>query len=635
MPLIALILAVITVIAFWGVLGNQFIRFDDDTYITANPNVQTGLTSRNLLWAFNVGYCGNWHPLTWISHMLDCRLFGLNPRGHHAVNLAFHVLNVLLLFFVLVRMTKSGWKSALVAALFAVHPLHVESVAWAAERKDVLSAFFWMLAMGAYVLYAERPSAGRYLAVMILFALGLTAKPMLVTLPLALLLLDYWPLGRLTFGKPAPKGSRSLRALAIEKIPLFVLCAGSAVITFIAQQRKEAVSSLDLIPLGVRIENALVSYASYIVKMLVPRNLAPLYPHPVAALPVWQVAGASLLLAAMTFFVIKARRSRPYLLVGWLWYIVTLIPVIGLVQVGGQAMADRYTYVPLIGLFIMGIWGMGDGETRGRGDTGARRLGMAAAAVVLGALIIGTRIQVGYWHDEVSLFSHTLRSTRSNYVIHNSLGLALSEQGRSEEAIAEFQKALEIAPNYVSALLDLGIEVWKQGKTDEAITLFKKAISVNPGYSDSYFNLGTAYDSQGDYPAAVAQYTKALELNPMNLEAHVNLGNILAHSGSYEEALKHYRTVLSVNPLQIEARVNLATSLLKLGDRQAAIEQYLEAIRIKPDYAIAHGNLAVIYYYVGRYADAWREIRIAQSYGFSADPRFLEHLSQKMPEPGR
>ena len=625
-------------------LSNSFVSYDDNKYITENVNVRMGLSQQTLRWAFNVGYCGNWHPLTWISHMLDCRLFGLNPTGHHAVNLILHIANAVLLFLVLNRMTKSLWRSAFVAALFAVHPLHVESVAWAAERKDVLSGLFWVLTMGAYALYAESPNARRYSAVVILFALGLMAKPMLVTLPIALLLLDYWPLNRLASRDPLRTNTR-FRKLVLEKVPLLALAAGSSVLTFIAQRKGQAVSPLDLIPVTVRIENAIVSYASYILKMLWPRSLAPLYPHPCALLPLWQVISAALMLAVVTYLAIKARGRHPYLFVAWAWYVATLLPVIGLIQVGGQAMADRYTYIPLIGIFVMISWGAPEiadrlnvRGRRGDGATGRARHSYALAvlaAITLAVLSSLTWRQTGYWKSNLTLFRHAVDCTQKNYSMHNSLGLALADAGRIQEAVAQYEEALRIAPNYISARIDLGIALCDLGKTPEAIVQFQEAIKIDPGYADCYYSLGRALDGIGESRAAAEQYSKALKVDPHHVEANVNLGNILAKRGLFPEAIPHYRAALADNPLQAEAHVNLANALQNSGDSDGAVREYQEALRIKPGYGIAHVNLAIVLYFKKDYASAWNEVRLAESCGETSNPAFLRALAAKMPEPAR
>ena len=594
--------------------------------MTNNPNVQLGFTAATLRWAFNIGECGNWHPLTWMSHMLDCRLFGLNPRGHHGMGLILHVVNVILLFLVLTRLTRSRWASGLAAALFAIHPLHVESVAWVAERKDLLSISFWMLATGAYALYSEKPSFGRYSLVVLTFALGLMCKPMLITLPLTLLLLDYWPLRRFEVS--------SFGALVVEKIPLFVLSLGSSVITYVAQQRGEAVSPLDLIPLAMRIENAVVSYAAYIVKMIWPTQLAVLYPYPMSGLPAWQVIGAAAAIACLSYLAVRMRQTRPYLLVGWLWYLVTLIPVIGLIQVGAQAMADRYTYVPLIGLFITIAWEAAErmGE-RENGRVGARTAVVAVCVLVLALLAVQTRKQVGYWKDDLALFGHAVECTRDNYTMHNSLGLALADHGNLEGAKEQFEEAIRISPNYVSARLDLGITLCDMGRMTDAISQFEEAIRIKPNYADSYYNMGRALDGIGDAQRAGLNYQKALDLDPKHAQAHINLGNILVKNRAFDEAIRHYQAALDVNPLQLEAHVDLANALQSSGDSDGAVREYRTALRIKPDYGVAHMNLAIVLYLRGEYAEAWREARLAETCGQAPNPGFMRALSEKMPEP--
>lgn len=428
-------LVVATVIAFEPVRNNKFVEYDDDVYVTENEHVKNGIRPVSVIRAFTTPDAGNWHPLTWLSHMLDCELFGLNPFWHHLSNLLFHIANTLLLFLILKKMTGSVWPSGFVAAAFALHPLHVESVAWVAERKDVLSGFFWMLTIAAYILYARRPSLIRYLLVVLFLCLGLMAKPMVVTLPFVLLLLDYWPLCR--FGQPYQNrdekdlsrsqsggvyyAKSSFWRLVTEKIPLFALVAASAVITFIVQQGAGAMKPGDRFSLSVRISNALVSYIGYILKIFCPIRLAALYPHPGGNLPVWQPIVSAVLLAGITAIVIYLGRHRRYLPVGWLWYLVTLVPVIGLVQVGSQAMADRYTYLPSIGIFIIVAWGTAEFFSGWRYRKIVFRL---TAGVVLAVLLILTRIQVGYWRNNSTLFGHALDVTKDNFIMHNNFGNA-------------------------------------------------------------------------------------------------------------------------------------------------------------------------------------------------------------------
>ena len=471
--LVATALVVLTLFAYLRVLGNGFIEYDDGTYVFANPHIQQGITAESIKWAFNVGYASNWHPLTWMSHMIDYRLFQLRPMGHHLINLLFHLANVLLLLLVVKRMTGSLWRSAFVAALFAVHPLHVESVAWVAERKDVLSTFFWLLTMGAYALYSEKPSIKRYLPVLLVYALGLMAKPMLVTLPFVLLLLDYWPLKR------DMRWSR----LVLEKTPMLALAIVSGVLTFMAQSSKGSVSTLEAYTPGTRIAGSLVGYATYMWKMVWPRNLAILYPNPGADMAVWKIAASAAILIGISVLVYVYGQKRRELAVGWLWYLGTLVPVIGLVQVGRQATADRYTYMPLVGLFVAIVW---TAPSLLRKREIACGLGFAIILV----LAIMTWSQAGLWRDSVTLFEHTLGCTSNNYVIENSLGVALAREGRFDEAADHHRASLRIAPDFPQAHNNLGIILVNQRKLDEALYHFRKALEVEPNQAIMHFNVG-------------------------------------------------------------------------------------------------------------------------------------------------
>ena len=509
--LIYVVLSVATLIAFEPARLNGFVNYDDDDYVTRNPQVTSGLTPESVRWAFTTPYMANWHPLTWLSHMLDCELFGLNPLWHHLTSLSFHIANTLLLFWVLKRMTGAVWQSAFVAAVFALHPLRVESVAWVAERKDVLSGFFWMLTMAFYVRYAERVGIGRYIAVFLSFGLGLMAKPMLVTLPFVLLLLDYWPLGRFQLGKGA--GYRSLFHLVREKVPLFVLSAASSVVTFIVQQSAGAMKPAESFGLNVRISNAIVSYLGYIFKMIYPSGLAPLYPHPGDNLPRWQPIVFFVILAAALVAIIYMRRR--YLTAGGLWYLGTLVPVIGLVQVGEQVMADRYTYLPSIGIFIMVGWGANELLERWR----YRKIGLGmATAMVLAALLICTRMQARHWQNNLTLFRHTIEVTRNNFVMHTNYGNALLEEGRLEPAIENYNEALRIKPNYAAAINNLA---WILATTEDtrfrnpadAVKLAQRAC-VLTNYKDpqSLDTLAAAYAAAGRFEEAIETAEKAMEL---------------------------------------------------------------------------------------------------------------------------
>ncbi len=476
--LIGLFLAVSVLAVFGQVSDHGFINFDDEDYVYDNPWVRSGLTSEGIRWALTAHFAGNWHPLTWISHMVDVSLFGVRPGPHHLISVGIHLANALLLFFALNSMTGRRWPSATVAAMFALHPLHVESVAWISERKDVLSAFFWMLTLLAYARYAARPAISRYLAVFCALAAGLMAKPMLVTLPAVLLLLDIWPLNRLV--------KRGWKWCLLEKLPLIGLAVGSAVITLIAQKGGGAVRSLEALSPWDRAGNAILAYAGYIAKMFRPIELAIFYPLRPEGITGPRVGGAALLIASVTVLVFLWGRSRPYFLVGWLWYLGTLIPVIGIVQVGSQAMADRYTYIPLIGLFIIIAWGLPDLLPMRQGY----RLGLAGAtAIAMVGIMTLTFQQVGYWKNSATLFAHTLRVTQNNALAHTHLGLALSQSGRLRAAIAEYQKALALSPIQPRIHNNLGVALYRSGEASAAVAHFRAALAIRPDFSDAQHNL--------------------------------------------------------------------------------------------------------------------------------------------------
>ena len=522
-PLISLFLIIVTLAAYWEVKNHEFINFDDGVYINENFHVKSGLTIKGVVWAFTTTHASNWHPLTWLSHMLDCQLYGLNPGHHHLTNLLLHIANTLMLFLLLKKMTRTLWESSFVAAMFALHPLHVESVAWVAERKDVLSTFFWILTIWVYVYYAKRPNLNRYLLVILSFTLGLMSKPMLVTLPFVLLLLDYWPLCRMQLGQSdcdsksqitqsmnAGKNQSHVLRLVLEKVPLFALTAASSFLTFFAQHQGGAVRSLELFPIETRAANALVSYTNYIGKMIFPYRLALFYPYP-QVLPIWQVMGAGLFLVCISILVIHSAKKHPYLLVGWLWYLGTLVPVIGLVQVGSQAMADRYTYIPLIGLFIM----MARGIPNILAGWCYRRTILAiSSAILFSSFIIITRGQVQHWSNSITLFEHTLHVTANNYMAHNQLGLALSCQGKLQEALNIFSIAQQLKPNHPDAYNNLGVVLVQQGKIQEAIEHYSKAVRIKPNFSVAHFSLGLTYLLIGDSSSALEEYKILMTINP-------------------------------------------------------------------------------------------------------------------------
>jgi tetratricopeptide (TPR) repeat protein len=626
------------IIATFGVYErvthHEFVGLDDGAYVFENDRVLTGLNLESLQWAFTTTRASNWHPLTWLSHMLDVQLFGRDPRGHHLVNLLFHIANTAFLFLVLQRMTKAIWPSAAVAALFALHPLHVESVAWVAERKDVLSTFFWLLTMSLYARYVASPAAGRYLQALLVFALGLMAKPMLVALPFVLLLLDYWPLRRTQVGseKRAPRRKRRESGLDLrerttwlrllwEKIPFFALSALSSVVTILAQRSGKAIVTMESLPIGLRLENALVSYVGYIAKTLWPHPLAVYYPHP-GEISIWAATGAGLLLVGLSFLAIRAGRRYPYLPIGWLWFVGTLVPVIGLVQVGEQAMADRYTYVPLIGLFIVLVWGAAELATRWRLP---RVLLLAVVGVLLIALSVQTWAQVGHWRNTERLFEHTLRVTTDNSMAHTALAGGLFHQGRLEEAVTHYRKALEIDPEYARAHHNLGATLVRQGhlteaieryaeavrldpdhatyhvglatalhrveRMDEAIEHYLEALRIEPHQADALNNLGVARMSRGELDQAIRAYSEAIRTRPAYTEAHYNLGYALSLQGKFEEAVGHYEGALRINPEDADTHYELGETLRRLGQLDPAIAHYSEALRLDPEYPGAHESL--------------------------------------------
>jgi tetratricopeptide (TPR) repeat protein len=550
--LVLLLLVATTAAVYWQVRAHEFVNYDDGPYVYENPHVRAGLTAASVKWAFTAAHLYNWHPLTWLSHMLDCQLYGLDAGKHHMTSLLFHAANTVLLFLVLRRMTGAMWRSAFVAALFALHPLHVESVAWVAERKDVLSTLFWLLTMMAYVRYAEKPCPARYVPVLVLFALGLTAKPMLVTVPIVLLLLDYWPLGRVEH-ELSVAGTKvgAYWRLIREKLPLFALAATSCVITYLVQRSGGAVKTLEQFSLRVRVGNAFVACMKYIGKMFWPRALAAFYPHPGSALRLWQVVAAVLLFVCISALVYRLTRRHRYLGTGWAWYVVTLGPVIGIVQVGTHEMADRYTYVPLIGLFVMVAWGVPEIVARWR----HRQVGLAVSAVaVLSALTACTSHQVGHWRDSVTLFEHALRVTSNNALAHTNLGHALLERGRADQAIDHLTKALAIRPGYVKARTNLGIALAGQGRFEDAVAHFTEALARDPDNVDAHYNMGVAMVKRGDLKAAASHFSEVLRIKPDDADAHFSLGAILMTEGKLTEAAAEFEAVLRLSPEHGTAR---------------------------------------------------------------------------------
>jgi tetratricopeptide (TPR) repeat protein len=638
--LVSLLLIVITLVAFWPVSHFEFVNYDDWTYVSKNPHLRDGLTWKGIQWAFATGVGANYHgefwiPVTYLSHLLTIELFGLDPAGHHVVNLGFHLLNTVLLFVLLRRMTGGLWPSACVAALFAIHPLHVESVAWVVERKDVLSTLFLMLTLLAYVRYTEQATTPRYLVVAAALALGLMSKPMLVTVPFILLLLDYWPLGRFRLeGLNTREAVRAAWRLIREKMPLVVLVAAFSALTYFSKGEGMATRSIEWFPLWARAGNALVTYVGYIGKMVWPLGLAVFYPHPGQTLSAWRVVGAVVLLALVSILVIRMSRRRPYLVVGWLWYLVTLLPVIGFIQIGGQAMADRFTYVPLIGLFIMMSWGIDDLTA----EWPARRPMLAASAgVLLLILLMLTRVQLSYWQNSLTLFEHALRVTADNYLAHNDLGIALYDQGRVEEAMAQYAESLRIQPNYSLAHYNLGVALAKQGRFDEAADEYDRTLAINPDDVHAHVNLGVIFAGRGQYREAVPHYRRALALEPDNQNAHNNLGAALVELGSYEEAVTHFRQALDAGPAVAQVHSNLGFVLAKQARLEEAIEHFQQAAALDPGSANARNNLGYAFLQQGRIEDAIvqfnRALQIDPAHA-AARRNLHDALARRIGEPG-
>ena len=603
-----LVLAVLTV--YFPVRNHDFINYDDDLYLTNNPHVQAGLTLESITWAFTSTRASNWHPLTWLSHMLDCQIYGMNPGQHHLTNVLFHILNTLLLFFVFKRMTQNLWQSGFVAALFGLHPLHVESVAWLAERKDVLSTLFWMLTLWSYVRYVERSDFNRYLPVLFFFILGLMAKPMLVTLPFVLLLLDYWPLKRFRLGSPdggqtCPPSPFYL-GMVWEKLPLFFLAAISSVITYLVQKNTGAMSTFAMIPFHVRVENVLVSYVSYIGKMIWPHNLTVLYPYPKSII-FWQVVVAGSVLGAITVVVLWKVKTKPYLAVGWFWFLGTLVPVIGLVQVGLQAMADRYTYVPLIGLFIMVAWGVPDIIGKWRYN----KIFLAVSSLfVLFLLMICTGFQVGKWRNSITLFQSAADVTENNYVAYEKLGEALAAQGKMDSAIEHYSEALRIRPDFMSTYISMGIVLREQGNYDAAIRQFRKALRIDPDNAIAHNNLGVVLARKGKDKEAVSHFSEAIRIDPDYAGAYYNLGKSFANQGQIEEAIEYYRKTLRFDPNMTQALYNLSWIFATHKDAEyrngkAALDLAQNLCKItRYTQALAFDSLAAAYAELGNFDDA-------------------------------
>ncbi|MHC4397420.1 MAG: tetratricopeptide repeat protein [Planctomycetota bacterium] len=590
-------LTLATFIAYEPVRHNDFVDYDDDIYVTKNPTVQTGLTPHSVLWAFIRPRIANWHPLTLLSHMLDCQLFGLNPFWHHLTNLLFHTANTLLLFWVLKSMTGLIWPGAFVAAAFALHPLHVESVAWVAERKDVLSGFFWMLIIAAYIRYTKQPGIVRYLPVFFAFGLGLLAKSMLVTLPFVLLLLDYWPLDRLRWER------QNIRSLIIEKIPLFVLTLISSVIAFIAQHSaRKAEIGIDVSLTG-RISNAIVSYLMYIFKTVYPIRLAVLYPHPGDNLVAYKPIVSFIILAAVSVGVIYMARHRRYLVVGWFWYLGTLVPVIGFVKIGLQAMADRYTYIPSIGIFIMLAWGAAELLPKWRYR---RTTFTIAATVALAGMLLCTRMQLRHWRNSETLFKHAINVTQNNFTMHYNYGKVLADRGRFEDAVVHFNKALQINPQDYDARNNKGLALLDLKKYGEAMACFEEALEFRPGHYKTILNMGMVMARQGRLNEAVKRFKTVLQIKPHLPRAHYSLGLAFTQTDRLDDALRHLTKALFIELGLADTDSDQPIVYDPYIEIDKIIEHSTGPLKFEPNYAAANYVLGEAMFKSGRIKDALR-----------------------------
>ena len=601
---VCLVLLIGVAFVFGPVGRFDYVNYDDADYVSANPHVQSGLSWNNVRWAFTTGHASNWHPLTWLSHMLDWQLFGDNPGAQHIVSVAFHAVNTALLFLVLRRMTGAHWRSALVAALFGLHPLRGESVAWISERKDVLSGFFLLLTLGSYCRFMELRTASFadlkrslpwYALSMVCFAFGLMSKPMLVTVPFLLLLLDYWPFNRFTLDREHLKVGGWL---ILEKAPFFLLAIVSSIVTFLVQRRGGAVSTI--LPVSERIANALVSYARYLGKTIWPANLSVLYPHP-GHWPLWAIAGSGVLCLLLTVVAVLQARRRPYCTVGWLWFIGALVPMIGLIQVGIQSMADRYTYVPCIGLFIAAAWGIAEAVERWSLPRPAV-ITAALFSIVACACLCSRQIQ--YWRDSEALFNRAVAVTSNNYLAYNNLGFYFSGKGKLEEAKENYRKSLAINPAYSDALNNLGFALAGEGKYAEAIPYYEAALRASPNHPEIHNNLGNALSELGHLNGAIEQYNLVLKQKPEHADAQNNLGIALALQGKLDEAIPHFYAAIRAKPNYASAHSNLGNALAAQHRIPEAIVEYQASLRLNPDDSQAHNNLGNVLLEQGRVDEA-------------------------------
>ena len=627
------LLLVLSILAIYGQVRHyEFINFDDDVYITQNSFVRSGLNPAGLRWSFNFSLKdGNyWRPLTWLSHMADVSLYGTDAGRHHLSNVFFHILSTLLLFLTFNRMTGALWRSAFVAALFALHPINVESVAWVANRKNVLSTFFWMLTLLFYAGYYQRPGILRYLAVLFAFGLGLLAKPMLVTLPFVLLLLDFWPLKRIVFQKTDFFPLAGVLRLIFEKLPLFILSALSMYVSSASLAGMRNVISLEDVPMTLRLANGLVAYVKYIGKLIWPSHLAVYYPFP-EQIPLWQPLAATAILFIVSLYAFGQFKQKPYLAVGWLWYLGTLIPVIGIVQVGfWPALADRWAYVPTVGLFIMLAWGIAEIASRWRYQRGVLA---CLSGSVLTALLILSFLQISYWRDSVSLFEHGIQTTGGTWKMHNNLANALNEKGRSSEAIRHYQQALKLAPPEPEGVhYNMAIALTSLGSFQEAIAQYHEAIRINPDYADAHVNLGVVFAGLGKTAEASRHYFEALRVEPNFAQANYNLANLLLAQGETKAAISRYRKAVQINRRFAESYNGLGLALMQTGKLEEAILSFRKATSIKPSFRDGRKNLQLAESFFERIDQAVRDMRDAMKFNLETqdlEAKVIELLEKK------
>jgi protein O-mannosyl-transferase len=650
---VCLALIAITWLVFGQTLGHDFVNFDDHVYVYENPRISQGITLDGVIGVFAHLHARNWHPLTSISHMLDCQLFGLNAGGHHFTNVLLHTIAVLLLFLVFHQMTGGFWQSAFVAALFAIHPLHIESVAWISERKDVLSADFFMLTLWAYLRYARGPSVGRYALVVFFLGLGLISKPMLVTLPFVLLLLDYWPLKRTCDQNPELRNPRSqvdtrwrvtggrIFTLVLEKVPLLALSTFSCAATLLAQSNSQATGGLDQLPFTWRFNNAVITYVAYIWQMIWPTRLAVFYPHPNDQLPFWQVILAITFLIVCSLLAILLRKQLPYILTGWFWYIGMLVPVIGLVQVGEQARADRYTYLPQIGLYVIIAWAVADLTRSYRNH---RLVVAVAAPAAIAALTVCAFVQTSYWKNSETLWTHALAVTSDNDVAHNNLGYLSMRRGELDEAISHFNRALTIRAGNATSHYNLGralIEnnlanaLARKGLAGDATPHYEEAVRLRPDYADAYYNFGSVLFREGKIDDAITEWRKALAIQPDDAEAHRSLGTAFHKKGMLREAITEYQQAMKVAPQNRLAMNNLAWLLATSSDASSrdgtrAVALAHEAIQLSSDVdPNVLRTLAAAYAECGRFYEAVATAEQAMQIATAQGKSWLANIIEK------